>query len=422
MTYWPQAGKHTRLFSKSSRPDRQTSVAGSDLYYGKQISEMRHLFLYTLAGFFLGILTAATGGCQSTTTKQGKFSEEQMAEFELAQHRNLPAPSGGLVLSINKEAVTVDEIISPLMGTLGPMAAGGDFRRFVLQARPLVAQAVMSKTADALLYQQARKQAADNINEDALDKAAQAEVNKFVGNYHGNLPEANRVLGEMGMDWQGFQDYQKKLLLTQYYISQELGMPVSITHSELLDKYNATKDEYFLRKGQISFRLIDIAIDKVDVEALADTAKEKAMKLAEELIERIGNGEDFGDLAKGYSNDAPHRVAKGGLWEPVTPGSLAPPHDVLETTAQKMKAGDVSGPIEADGHIFIMKLEGKQNADYKSFESVQAQIEAEIQLQRRKTALDMMINKLIMQANITDMEPFVNFCVETAYRRSMKRP
>lgn len=387
---------------------------------------MRHLFLYTLAGFFLGILTAATSGCQNTKAKQGKFSEEQMAGFELAQRRNLPMPSGGLVLSINKETVTVDEIISPLMGTLGPIAAGGDFRRFVLQAKPLIAQAVMSKTADALLYQQARKRAAEKINETALDKAAQAEVNKFVASYHGNLPEANRVLGEMGMDWQGFQDYQKKLLLTQYYISQELGTPESISHGELLDKYNAMKDEYFLRKGQIRFRLIDIAIGKVDVDesnvAAADPAKEKAMKLAEELIERISNGEDFGDLAMSYSNDAPHRVAAGGLWAPVTPGSLVPPHDVLETTAQKMKAGDVSGPIEADGHIFIMKLEGKQKADYKSFESVQVQIEAEMQFQRRKTALDAMINRLIRQANITDMEPFINFCIETAYRRSMKRP
>ena len=121
---------------------------------------MRQLFLYILSGCFLTTCVVATSGCQNDKDKQGKFSEEQMAGFDLAQRRNLPVPSGGLVLSINKEAITVDEIISPMMEALGPMAVGKDFRGFALRARSLVAQAVMSKTADALLYQQARKQAA----------------------------------------------------------------------------------------------------------------------------------------------------------------------------------------------------------------------------------------------------------------------
>jgi parvulin-like peptidyl-prolyl isomerase len=385
---------------------------------------MRQLFLYILSGCFLTAFAAATNGCQNTRAKQGKFSEEQMAELGPAQRRNLPVPSGGLVLSINKEVITVDEIVSPIMATLEPMAAGGDFRRFILQARPVVTQVVMSKTTDALLYQQAKKQAAGSINEDALDKAAQAEVNKFIANYRGNLPEANKVLEEMGMDWRQFHDYQKKLLLTQYYISQELGTQEPVTHSELLDKYNEMKDEHFTQTGQIQFRLIDIAIDKVEVgqssTAASDAPKQAALKLAEELVVRIKGGQDFGELAKKYSNDAPHRVAEGGLWVPITPGSLAAPHDVLERAAQKMEAGGVSAPIEADGHIFIMKLEDKREEVCEPFENVQAQIEAQIQLQRRKAAFDAMINRLIRQANIADMDPFIDFCVETAYRRSTK--
>ncbi len=378
------------------------------------MSEMRKFYFYILAGCFLA---AATGSCQSKKAKQGKFSEAQIAEFALAKRQDLPALSGGLVLSINKEAVTADEIISPLMETLGLMAAGGNFQRFALQARGFVAQAVMSRTTDVLLYQQAKKQSADSINEDALDKAAQAEVNRFVANYRGNVAEANKAIQEMGMGWPQFRDYQKRLLLTQYYISQELGDREPVTHSELLDKYNEMKDEHFSQMGQIRFRLIDIAIDN---EPGTGAAKEAALKLAQELTERIRGGEDFGELAKTYSDDAPHRVAEGGLWAPVTPGSLAAPHDVLENVAQQMEPGDVSGPIEGNGHIFIMKLESKREAGSEPFENVQAQIEAQIQFQRRKSALDAMIEKLIRQANIADMDTFVNFCVETAYRRIMK--
>jgi len=385
---------------------------------------MRQLFLYILSGCFLTTCAVTSSGCQNDKARQGKFSEEQMAGFELAQHRNLPVPSGGLVLSINKEAITVDEIISPMMGALGPMAVGKDFRGFALQARPLVAQAVMSKTADALLYQQARKQAAGSINEDALDKAVQAEVNKFVANYRGNLPEANRVLKEMGMGWRQFHDYQKRLLLTQYYLSQELGTQETVTHSELLDKYNEMEDEHFSRPGKIQFRLIDIVIGKVEVDEASgeafSTPKQVALKLVEELVEKIREGENFSELAKKYSNDASHRVAQGGLWAPVTTGSLAAPHDVLDKAAWKMEAGEVSDPIEADGHIFIMKLVSKQEGSCEAFEEVQGQIEAEIQLQRRKAALDAMIDRLIKQANIANMDTFANICVETAYRRSTK--
>ena len=380
---------------------------------------MRQLFIYILGGALLVTFAVATTGCQNTRVKQGKFTAEQMAEYELPLRQNLPAPSGGLVLSINKETIIVDEIISPIMTTLEPMAEGGDFGRFILQARPVISQVVMSKTADALLYQQAKKQADGNINDSALDKAAQAEVNKFLANYRGNLPEANRVLEEMGMDWRRFNDYQKKLLLTQYYISQELGAQEPVTHTELLKKYNQMKDEYFSQKGQIQFRLIDIAIDKIETiqPPESGTQKQTAMKLADKLLEKISRGGNFSELARIYSNDAPHRVEKGGLWDPVTPGSLAPPHDVLEKAAQTMKSGEVNGPIEADGHIFIMKLEDKTEPGYQPFQDVQTRIEAEIQFQRRKAAFDEMINRLIRQANIANMEPFINFCVESAYRR-----
>ncbi|MHC5059838.1 MAG: peptidylprolyl isomerase [Planctomycetota bacterium] len=369
---------------------------------------MKNLCFYILAGC---LLAAAAGGCQSKKARQGKFSESQMADFELVRRRDLPVPSGGLVLSINQETVTADEVVSPLMSNLEPMAAGGNFQRFSLQARGLIAQAVMNKTADVLLYQQARKQAS-NINEDALDKAAQSEVNKFVANYRGNVAEANKAVKEMGMGWQEFHDYQKRLLLTQYYISQKLGQGDFITHSELLDKYNKMKEEHFSQTGEIRFRLIDISTDKIE--------QAEALNLARKLIQRIRGGEDFGELAKEYSNDAPHRASQGGLWAPVTPGSLAAPHDSLEQAARNMNIGDVSGPIETNGHIFIMKLESKKESGLVPFESVQARIEAEVQFQRRKAALDAIIEKLMRQANIVDMDIFVKFCIETAYRRCVK--
>ena len=121
------------------------------------------------------------------------------------------------------------------------------------------------------------------------------------------------------------------------------------------------------------------------------------------------------ELAK--ENSRGHRAQMGGLWEKVTIGSLAKPYDILETYALKMQPGQVSVPIESYGHIFIIKLEEKTEAGCEPFEKVQQRIEAEIRFRRRKARFDEMVSKIIDQAHIEDMDRFVDFCVETAYRR-----
>lgn len=396
------------------------------------MSKSANCFIYTLVCWScMGVLLFA-GGCQSGEDGQGKFTEDQMAAFGLAESQNLPEPSGGLVLSVNKETITVDEIVSPLIESLKPMTAGGDFQRFERHAKPIIEKVVLNKTTYILLYQEAKKQAAGNINEDALEKAVQSEVNKFMAKYHGNRAEAEKAIKEIGMDWPRFRDYQKKLLLTEFYISQKLSKDKPVAHSELLAYYEAMKDEYFRWEGQIQFRLIDIVIDKVEPAEFSEAGgqpgysllrqdeskKEVALKRAKEVLEKIGAGEDFAKLAQEYSDG--HRAKYGGLWTPVTTGSLISPHDILEDQAEKMRPPEVSEPIEADGHIFIMKLEDKKEAGYKPFEEVQQRLEAQIRFQRRNAQLDEMVAKLLKQANVADMETFIDFCVETAYRRSTK--
>ena len=373
--------------------------------------------------FCVAVLLAA-GSCKLGKEPEGRFSVEEMEAFALVEREELPLPAGGLVLSVGKETIIAEEILSLLPESLTRLAGGSDFQGFRRQARGIIEKAVVNETIDILLYQEARKLTDGNINEDALDKAAQSEVNKFLAGYGGNLAGAEKAIKQMGLDWPGFRSYQKKLLLTQYYISQELTEDKPVTHNELLAKYDDMKDEYFLQVGQIQFRLIDIAIGEIDKIALVESGeggrelkKAAASKLAAELLKRIEQGEDFSELAQKYSNDAAHRVQLGGLWSPVTTGTLAPPHDVLEKEAENMEAGDVSVLIETDGHIFIMKLESKTEPGYEPFEKVQEVIETEIKFQWRKAKLDELLSRLLRRADIAGVDRFVEFCTEAAYQR-----
>lgn len=146
------------------------------------------------------------------------------------------------------------------------------------------------------------------------------------------------------------------------------------------------KDEFFFRRAVLRFRLIDIEPAKLEVTDPNQNRLEKAEELADELMGRLRTGEDFGELAKRYSNG--HRAMFGGLWKPVEPGSLAKPYDILAGEAERIKPGQIAGPIKAGEHIFIMKLEDKQSAGFEPFEDVQSQVEAQIFFERRKKAVD----------------------------------
>ena len=119
----------------------------------------------------------------------------------------LPLPSGGMVLSVNTEAVTSEEITSPLAESLSNMAYGIDFETFRSRARPVVQRLVFNKVTNILLYQQAKQGASEQIDE-TLDRLAESEVNKFIAEHGGNYADAQKTLEKMGMDWQEFKDYQ----------------------------------------------------------------------------------------------------------------------------------------------------------------------------------------------------------------------
>ena len=73
-----------------------------------------------------------------------------------AQRHNLPAPTGGLVLNVANETLTVDEVISPAMDSFKQMAHSSDNQEFKTKAIPVATRLVINKMTDILLYQRAR--------------------------------------------------------------------------------------------------------------------------------------------------------------------------------------------------------------------------------------------------------------------------
>ena len=358
-------------------------------------------------------------GCEDSS--KPKFTEEDLVRIPLSQREDLPEVSGGFALSVGGETITSDEIITePLLEHFKSSAQQSSLEQFKKLAKPDIDQLLTTRISNILLYQEARRKAGSNEGlEDALEKATESEMRRFIASFDGDYARAEQVIKRMGMDWRSFRDYQKKMILSQDYIRQQLPENRPISYNEIVSRYNEMKDEFFSTPATIIFRLIDIQIPKLKItDPNIDRAK-YARELAGELMGRLRKGEDFGELAKQYSSG--HRASFGGLWTPLQPSSLAEPYDVLAAEADKIEPGQLAGPIEAGEHIFIMKLEEKRPKSYEPLEKIQKEVEAEITFDRQKKAADEFSNNLVRQITLTEKDRFVDFCLNRIYRLSRQQ-
>jgi parvulin-like peptidyl-prolyl isomerase len=311
----------------------------------------------------------------------------------------------------------------PLIEYFRPIAIAqkNDFEQFKEQARGELEQILAAKVSDILLYRQAKKDAGERLDE-ALEKAAEAEVRKFTASFKDDYARVEKALKEMGMDRRSFKERQKKIILSQEYIRQQLPENKPITYSELLDCYNKMKEEFFVRPAALKFRLIDIDVAKLEVaeangnpvpEAVQGNRQKQARELASELLGRIQAGEDFSKLTEKHSG-----VSFIGFSNPIQPANLQKPYDILAAEAERIEPGQITRPIETGEHIFIMKLEEKRPRSFKPLKEVQEEVEAKIMLDRHKQAIDEFTAKLMQQAALGKKGEFIDFCLEKIYRMS----
>ncbi len=354
-------------------------------------------------------------GCGSD--EEPKYTEEELAQIPQPVREGLPRPSGGFVLAVGQETITTGDISGPLMQRLTPVAQQNSFDDFVEQAMPAVAMTLRDKVADILLYQQAKRAAPEEIDEQ-LDKAVESEMRRFIVSFGGDYAKAETFLKNYyGMGWKEFRDYQRRMILSSSYLHGQLAQEKPVTYSEIRQYYDLHSEQY-RKDATITIRLIDINTEQVKTDPNT-SGREAASQLADEIIKKLEGGEDFGLLAMQYSHG--YRASEGGLWQPLKPQSLAQPYDVLAAKAEQMAVGEIAGPIETKGHIFIMKLEEKEAGSVIPFEDVQDEIAQKITIERKRKAFDEVMNKVMAEAAISGLDTFAMFCLEEIYTQANRR-
>jgi len=361
----------------------------------------KRAFLYVLI-LFLAF------GCENN---KKSLTDAEVERIAITQKIELVESSGGLVLMVGGDTVTSDEVILPIE-RFEPAAQIRDFEQFKKQIRGKVQELVLDKVSNILLHQHAKREAGESIDE-GLEKAAENELRKFVLDYGGDQAKADEVLKQSGMDRKSFKERQKRSMLIQWYLSTKLPNNSPVTYRELIETYDQMKDQYFAIPGTITFRLIDIQPSRIDEAGPPEDPGRPARELAQQLLAKIQSGEDFGELAKQYSQGP--RKEFDGLWRPVRPKSLTAPYDKLASEAEKMTPGQITIVVTGE-HIFIMKLEEKQAEGYEPFEKVQRLVRNKIILDRQNEVFRRLNARLLEQAELSKMDGFTDFCLEKIYK------
>ncbi len=106
----------------------------------------------------------------------------------------------------------------------------------------------------------------------------------------------------------------------------------------------------------------------------ADGDKVAARSKAEGVLKEVrAPGADFAALAKKYSQD-PGSAAQGGDLGLFARGAMVKP---FEDAAFKLKEGEISGLVESDFGLHIIKLTGVKGSKVKPFEEMRPEIEKE---------------------------------------------
>lgn len=326
----------------------------------------------------------------------------------------LPVPAGGIVLSVESTAITADELIEPVMPQLTELAAQYDYPVFRKKAMVLMGSVLMQKIADIKLYIKAKAALPENVDEAKINQIVEQEVQRFIATYGGNYATVEEMLKKMGITWEDFHEQQKRAILVQSFVSQEVKVEKPITHSELKEYYESIKEGAYGHEPFFEVRIIDLNIEKfADANNPSTNTRQRAMDFARELTAKIKDGADFAELAKLHSQD--ESAPNGGLWKPVRPGSLVKPYDMLEIIADKIEVGRVSEPVAADDHIFIVKLENKSEGGYEPFEKVQTEVEGRYVIERRQKMVDKMIGEIMSKVDLSYADNFLDYCTQKAW-------
>ena len=140
------------------------------------------------------------------------------------------------------------------------------------------------------------------------------------------------------------------------------------TEEEVALLYEETKGRYRTAESRRASHIL-VAVNATEDE----DGKQEKLKLAEDLLERINQGEDFAALAEEFSED-PGSSGNGGDLGVVARDQMVKP---FEDAVFSMEPGQTTGPVETQFGYHIIQLTELQEGEQQTLEDVRESVTEE---------------------------------------------
>jgi peptidyl-prolyl cis-trans isomerase SurA len=212
---------------------------------------------------------------------------------------------------------------------------------------------------DQSLLVQRAKDMGISVEADLIKRLDQIRIQ----NKKDTMEDLEKAVTSEGINYEDFKNNIRNGLLTQRVVSSEVGSHINISSEEVQKYYEAHKAE-FVRPEQVALRSIEVNTEGKKPEEIPDLKKK-----AETTLKRIQDGEDFGEMAKRFSDGS--TAKQGGYLGIYKRGELS---KELEDKVFTMKKNQLTDVMETkQGFLILQVME-----HYDEGQQAQAKVEDEI--------------------------------------------
>ena len=167
---------------------------------------------------------------------------------------------------------------------------------------------------------------------------------------------------------------EKKEAEVVFFKNDDLKKEIKITDADIEKYYKDNLDQFKTPENT-----------KVSRIYLPYEAKDKQLVLSEaqSIRDKAQKGEDFAELAKKYSKD--DKAKEGGDWGLYDWKSLSQKE---QDEIQKLSKGSISGPLELEAGVTILKVTEKEPATTKTLAEVKARVKSTLEDERARALAD----------------------------------
>lgn len=213
---------------------------------------------------------------------------------------------------------------------------------------------LVSQILERLILEEIQMQRAARLGLQISDDMLNAAMSRIAQRNNISLSQLPAILAQQGLDYTSYRDDVRREMTLEQLRSRDLLSRVDVTREEA-EQYLATQDALDNSQYEIAQILIAVSSDATPEDVAA------AEQRANEVYEKLENGEDFGRMAVSYSRG--QQALQGGLIGWRRRQELP---TIFADIVADLDEGGFSAPIRSNSGFHIVKLNQKRGQQIKT--------------------------------------------------------